>query len=332
MTFYEINYPLVPNEGTLSGPGANTNVVAMDSGQENAVQRWSQIRRHMDVAHHIQSHDDVRELIEFYHRVGGPANGFRVKDWSDYATNDKGRLWGDDSPSAVAYTDVVIGIGNGINTQFQLKKIYGSTAPQYNRKITKPVAGTVLSGLAAVQKIEGTHWTVDTTTGIITYTTPPGDGVEVTAGCEFDVPMRFGVTLDEMLPATMDDHGSSSVRSVPMVELLDPSAADEHHNFGGSYDAEFGADISISMLTGRFIALRATTTGRKVNLPAKATVPDGGEIFCITNKGTGGDDSFYVYDSDTTTSLLELAVGEAAFVYLGRHPTTQAATWYAFQV
>ncbi len=57
------------------------------------------------------------------------------------------------------------------------------------RTITKPVAGTVQVYLDGVEQPSG--WSVDTTTGLVTFGVPPTLGVEVTAGFEFDVPVRF---------------------------------------------------------------------------------------------------------------------------------------------
>jgi uncharacterized protein (TIGR02217 family) len=56
------------------------------------------------------------------------------------------------------------------------------------RTITKPVAGTVKVYLDGVEQLWG--WSVDTTTGVVTFGTAPAMGVEVTADCEFDVPVR----------------------------------------------------------------------------------------------------------------------------------------------
>jgi uncharacterized protein (TIGR02217 family) len=43
--------------------------------------------------------------------------------------------------------------------------------------------------LDSLEQLSG--WSVDTTTGLVTFGTPPVLGVEVTADFEFDVPVRF---------------------------------------------------------------------------------------------------------------------------------------------
>ena len=55
--------------------------------------------------------------------------------------------------------------------------------------MTKPVGGTVKVYLDSVEQVAG--WSVDTTTGLITFGAAPAAGVEVTSDFEFDVPVRF---------------------------------------------------------------------------------------------------------------------------------------------
>ena len=59
-------------------------------------------------------------------------------------------------------------------------------------------------------------WTVDTTTGIVTFSAPPAAGVVITAGFEFDVPVRFDT--DE-LPITLDIERMGSIASIPLIEI-----------------------------------------------------------------------------------------------------------------
>ena len=74
--------------------------------------------------------------------------------------------------------------------------------------------GTVLLARGGVATTSG--WTIDSTTGIITFAAAPGAGVSVTAGFEFDVPVRFDT--DE-LPVTLDIERLGSITSIPLVEV-----------------------------------------------------------------------------------------------------------------
>ena len=82
------------------------------------------------------------------------------------------------------------------------------------RSITKPVAGSVRVALGGVEQASG--WSVSTTTGLVTFATPPPLGVAVTAGFEFDVPVRFD---SDALEVTLDLERLGSITSIPLVEI-----------------------------------------------------------------------------------------------------------------
>ena len=82
------------------------------------------------------------------------------------------------------------------------------------RRIVKPVAGSVRVALASVEALSG--WSVDATTGIVTFGTAPAAGVLVTAGFEFDVPVRFDT---DRLDVTWDLDRLGSIASIPLVEV-----------------------------------------------------------------------------------------------------------------
>ena len=116
----------------------------------------------------------------------------------------------------VAFDDQSIGYGDGIQAAFQLTKTYRSGAQSYRRPITKPVAGTVRVGLEQDELPEGVEYEVDAESGIITFAHPPDPEIEIFAGFEFDVPVRFDTDRIEIsLAAFM----AGSVPSVPLVEI-----------------------------------------------------------------------------------------------------------------
>ena len=104
--------------------------------------------------------------------------------------------------------------GNGAATLFQLAKRYSSGAQSWTRTITKPVAGTVTVALNGTPQASG--WSVSTATGLVTFTTAPAAGVAITAGFEFDVPVRFD---SDALDVTLDLERLGSITSIPLVEI-----------------------------------------------------------------------------------------------------------------
>jgi uncharacterized protein (TIGR02217 family) len=111
-------------------------------------------------------------------------------------------------------TDQSIGTGDGTTTAFQLVKRYASGAQSWTRAIAKPVAGSVRIALSGVEQPSG--WSVDTTTGVVTFSAAPGSDVAITAGFEFDVPVRFDT---DVLDVTLDLERLGSITSIPLLEL-----------------------------------------------------------------------------------------------------------------
>ena len=148
--FIEERFPVGIAYGATGGPQFKTTVVTTGSGFESRNVDWSKRRGAWDVAHGIKTTAEYEELLKFFHVVKGMAIGFRFKDHTDYAA-----------------TDTNIGTGDGETDAFQLRKSYTFGAYTYYRDITKPVAATTT---VYVSDVEETGVTIDTTTGIVTFT------------------------------------------------------------------------------------------------------------------------------------------------------------------
>ena len=111
-------------------------------------------------------------------------------------------------------TDHPIGTGNGAITTVALLKRYSSGAQSWTRAIAKPVAGSVRIALNGVEQMSG--WSVDTTTGSVNFAAAPGAGITITAGFEFDVPVRFDT---DVLDVTLDIERLGSIASIPLLEV-----------------------------------------------------------------------------------------------------------------
>lgn len=119
---------------------------------------------------------DLRQsAVDLYHRAGGIYGGFRAKHFEDFSTNNYV-----DVPT---YNDQKALITTG--TSYQIIRWYGdeTDSESTRRRVKKPVADSVLVGIRddlnnPHQIIEVstdpdpdvTRWTVDTTTGVVTFT------------------------------------------------------------------------------------------------------------------------------------------------------------------
>ncbi|NTT88009.1 DUF2460 domain-containing protein [Tabrizicola fusiformis] len=206
MAFHEVRFPDNISRGARGGPERRTQVVELASGDEERNASWADSRRRYDVAYGIRRADDLAAVVAFFEARNGRLHGFRYKDWADY----KSAL-----PSqAITPTDQQIGTGTGSLQTFQLAKRYTSGAQTWVRTIAKPVAGTVRVALGMVEQMSG--WTVDTTTGVVSFTTAPAHGVIVRAGFEFDVPVRFD---SDTLDVTLDFERLGSITAIPLLEI-----------------------------------------------------------------------------------------------------------------
>lgn len=206
MAFHEVRFPGNISRGARGGPERRTQVVELASGDEERNASWANSRRRYDVAYGIRRADDLAAVVAFFEARGGRLHGFRFKDWADYKSSQPSQ--------PVAPTDQPLGTGDGATTVFQLMKRYSSGAQSWSRAIAKPVEGSVRLALNGVEQMSG--WSIDPTTGSVTFTTAPGAGVAITAGYEFDVPVRFG---SDTLDVTLDVERLGSITSIPLIEI-----------------------------------------------------------------------------------------------------------------
>jgi uncharacterized protein (TIGR02217 family) len=208
MGFNEERFPEGLSFGSSGGPERRTEIVTLNSGFEERNSPWAHSRRRYDAGVSMRSLDDMDAVIAFYEARRGPLIGFRWKDWTDYKSN---------LPSLEPdYLDQEIGVGDDVTTDFQLCKTYRSGDEIYCRDIRKPVAHTVLIGMGGDALVEDTHFSVDLTTGVVTFAVAPGEGAAITAGYEFDVPVRFDADRLEMNHASFV---AGEIPSIPVVEL-----------------------------------------------------------------------------------------------------------------
>ena len=208
MSFHEVRFPASLSFGSLGGPERRTDVVTLANGFEERNTPWSHSRRRYDAGLGLRSLDDVEALIAFFEARQGQLYGFRWKDWADY----KSALPSQD----VTPLDQIIGQGDEAQMTFALHKRYGSGGVDYYRPVKKPVLGTVKVALSGDPMQEGIDYTVDLTTGVVTFFHPPDLQAVVTAGFEFDVPARFNT---DRIQTSVASFHAGEVPDVPVVEV-----------------------------------------------------------------------------------------------------------------
>ena len=172
MSFVETpRFPESIGAGSQFGPGYSTSIARNAGGFEVNNQNWSMPLYQGNVIQGVRTQAELDDLLSFFHGVAGMHNGFRFKNFNDYAV--------------VEAQGILVALDS---THWQLYKKYTFAAMQTLRKISKPVDGTVvLTG--------GGTYSVDSTTGIVTKSAG-ADPTDWTG--EFDFPVRFDI--DQMLP------------------------------------------------------------------------------------------------------------------------------------
>jgi uncharacterized protein (TIGR02217 family) len=205
-TFIESQFPPDISYGSSGGSGFKTTIFATEGGWEQRNVDWSMSKAEYDVSQAIKNIDDMNTLIQFFMAVRGKAYGFRFKDWGDYQIVNQ-----------------QIGVGDGTTTQFQLVKTY--TDPNnimtFTRTIAKPVAGSITTLLVAGVPVPtsgtGLHYSLDTTTGIFTFSAAPAATQPIVVSyIEFDVPVRFDT---DKLNVKQEFWQTSSWESIKIVEI-----------------------------------------------------------------------------------------------------------------
>lgn len=197
MGFVETQFPTDISYGSSGGPEYATDIVVSQNGHEQRNINWSEARARYNVAHGVKTKAQLDTLIAFFRARKGRAYGFRFKDWTDYKVHDQH-----------------IATANGATYNFPLVKTYASHGVTESRRITKPVEGSARIYVNDVEQTAG--FSVNYTSGIITFIVPPANGAVVHADFEFDVPVRFDT---DRLSATLDAYGVHSWQDIALIEV-----------------------------------------------------------------------------------------------------------------
>jgi uncharacterized protein (TIGR02217 family) len=120
----------------------------------------------------VVSATDYQYLQSFLHATRGQVHSFNYKDWNDYCAID----------------EQLANVGDGT---LQITKTYGLLINGWVRSIKKLKPDDVVLKVDDVEQVEDTDYTLDDTSGLITWNAAPDTGAIVTWSGEFYVPVRF---------------------------------------------------------------------------------------------------------------------------------------------
>jgi uncharacterized protein (TIGR02217 family) len=202
--FHDVRFPLELGFGASGGPEFSTQIAITGSGHEQRNSQWSDALVHYDAGVGIRSEADLMVLLAFFRARRGQAHGFRFRDPIDHSSAQG------DATNAI---DQRLGTGDGGTTRFALVKHYGDGEDVQTRRITRPVEATVRVAVDGVLQTGG--WVLSDL-GFVDFDVAPAAGAIVTAGFDFDVPVRFAA---DRVDVSIAGWRAGDLPSVPLIEL-----------------------------------------------------------------------------------------------------------------
>lgn len=196
--FYEIRFPSSISFNSTSTIQYNTNIVESKNGKEQRLINRNSAKILYNINIKCRNDEEIQQIIGFFRIVKGSGSGFRFKDWTDYKAINQH-----------------VAVCDGDTKQFQLFKSYVVDNKVVKRKITKIVNDTIKIYLNNVDVTDSTE--VNTTTGIVTFVTPPNANDIFTANFEFDVPVRF---YNDDLNIEIINRDLFGINNLKLLEIL----------------------------------------------------------------------------------------------------------------
>jgi uncharacterized protein (TIGR02217 family) len=206
-SLHDVRFPLGVSFGATGGPERRNEIVALTSGREKRNARFAQSRHRYEAGTGVRSLADLQEVLEFFEARRGSLHAFRFRDPFDMKSCRP-----DVAPTPL---DQVLGQGDGAALRFALVKRYGTGPDAYVRPIAKPAAGTLRVAVGGVETAPG-GFSFDAASGEIVFAAAPGAGQAVTAGYEFDVPVRFDM---ERLEISLTAFKAGRIPTIPLIEV-----------------------------------------------------------------------------------------------------------------
>ena len=306
----EVELPLNIAVNTSGGPGILVGIVKGMGDLDERIVRSPHARRHYDLRSGLRDRAQGAALAAFFIARNGVANGWLLRDPFDNSTKA-------DHISAPTAIDIQIQpFGDGITTVFQLRTQYISGNTVVYRDIYKPVAGTVRVAVNLVEQVSPgwtLPWSVDVTTGLITFTTPPAPGAVISAGCYFNTPVQFGEELASThLAASFEDFDQERFDQIPAVEMPGLTTTPQPRPTLGGNTIVANTNMRLNWTMGAAI-LFSGNGNVKIYLPSERDLISGPYHHFVN--GTTGALEFVRTDGNQQLAVLNSTKSALSFVH-----------------
>lgn len=179
MTFINERLPQQVEINAVRREREAVDVVRTDGGFEVRNVRHAQAAFEYDISFPHGAYDDaiISAVYDMWRASRGGLYAFRFRDW-DVKNN--------------TLASEAIGTGDGATTVFQITQSYTVGGVTASRNITRPVSPLLVSKDGVT--ISG--YSIDYTTGLLTFTTAPAAGEVIAVSGEYDIPVRFDMIYE----------------------------------------------------------------------------------------------------------------------------------------
>src|SRR5690554_2414344 len=216
MAHYDELFDIGYDYGADGGLAWETQIAFFPSGRSIRNQRRSNAVGVWQLGNRTVSDEEWQYIQDFMHAMRGRLHSFLFKDWTDYRAVEQ-QLVLDGSDEA------------------QLIKTYGLSINPWVRNIIKPAAATVLlEELVGGEYVElevDTDYTLDESTGIVTFSSPPDTSAVIRWSGEFYVAARFDRDTVNAQFVGLERRGDTAAHAyeigdLAVVEEPDPEEAE----------------------------------------------------------------------------------------------------------
>jgi uncharacterized protein (TIGR02217 family) len=177
-------------------PNFETRVTGRRNGYESRNGERDQVWHDVSIPFQNISKADVLDIKRLFLVCRGRLHTFKVKDHADFEADNE-----------------IFGIGDGVTTTFQLRKISEADGQTYERSIFLPVGATITDNGAAA----GAH-AIGDETGQVAFSVAPAAGHVLRWSGTFNLKVRFA---SDRLPFTIDNKSRGQFRMNGSVDLLE---------------------------------------------------------------------------------------------------------------
>lgn len=202
MAFLEERLPVTITAGSTGGPVGKRTKVYVQNGRLQQNFEWSRPLHRYDLSYGIKTLANFEAVRAMWYVVmfGGPYEGFRIRDWSDYqCTRDNSGLT----------------VQSGSPTEWQLQRLYAVGNAVYRRNIYK------LDGTPSIYRTRSGSTTlisasVDLNSGIANIAGHVAGDTYTWVGM-FDVPVTF--SDDAMDQIEITGNAQDLLQSLPSIKV-----------------------------------------------------------------------------------------------------------------